>query len=168
MYYYPSSYEDNMFLIGPSTSTDPEDGSWDQIADGAVMYSSETNQNWVQGPVLYIGPWAGGQVRIAFHYTGTEAEKWYVEDLCIGYGDDGEVPDTCDVQAGFDLASPPALPDGWLSVNGASNEDTAHAWRTSYDQYVSSPTSAVIDPSTGGAFSDKYLVSPIISLPGFD
>ncbi len=166
-YWEAAGYEQHDLLIGPDSSGDPEDGSWTVLADGAAMLNTAADNMWARGVVSDISAWSGQDVRIAFHYQGTNADKWYVEDICIGWAAAGEEPTVCDTDAGFDNTSPPALPAAWSSEDGSSplNFDYLNNWRTSTDQFISSPTSAVIDNSMMAVFSNKYLVSSVITLP---
>ena len=165
MYWEAAGYEQHDLLIGPDTSADPEDGSWTVLADGAAMLNAAADDAWARGAVIDISAWSGQDVRIAFHYQGTNADKWYVEDICIGFAVPGEDPAVCDTEAGFDNTTPTALPAAWSSVDGDPNWDILNNWRTSVDQFISPPTSAVINPSMIAVFSNKYLVSLVITLP---
>ena len=165
MYWEAAGYEQHDLLIGPDTSSDPDDGSWTVLADGAAMLNAAADNAWARGAVIDISAWSGQDVRIAFHYQGTNADKWYVEDICIGFAPPGEEPTVCDTEAGFDNTTPPALPPAWSSEDGNGNFDILNNWRTSTDQFISSPTSAVIDNSLPLTFSNKYLVSLVITLP---
>jgi EGF domain-containing protein len=158
--WYSQDYEEHNILVGPASSTNPEDGYWTVIADGNDLVI--TSSDFVQGPLLDLSSWSGQDIRVAFYYTGDNADKWYIEDVCIGYSDLSTVPSSCPVFSdGFDSSTYPDLPSDWLAVSGVSDGDTDD-WRTSSSEYVSSPTSATID---FGNNQDDYLVSPSITLP---
>ena len=165
-YWYGADYEEHRILIGPSTSTDPEDGTWTELADGTDLDTWTADYTWEQGLVLDIDAMSGQSVRIAFHYLGTTADKWYLEDICIGWSDDGiDPPSACEWDHGFDNGTVPTLPSDWTSVSGATDTYSS-IWRTSTDQWISWPTSALIDRTPNSStVQDEYLVSDPITLP---
>ena len=164
-FWYGAAYDEHRILIGPSSSVDPEDGSWTELADGTDLDTWVANYVWQQGLLLDISANSGQSVRIAFHYVGAYANKWYLEDICIGWGDDIDPPATCEWDHGFDNGTVPTLPSDWTSVSGATDAYSSE-WRTSTDQYISSPTSALIDRSNNSStVQDEYLISDPITLP---
>jgi hypothetical protein len=126
--------------------------------------SAETFNVWFQGFTIPLTGLASGDTfRVAFLYTGENAEKWYVEDLCITT--DPLVSDpVCLWSYGFDDCSSlgTLTGTGWTNVAGSATVSTT-AWRTSYDTYVTYPTSATIDYS--GSYNEEYLVSADITIP---
>jgi hypothetical protein len=153
-------------LIGPSSSTDPEDPSWTVLADFDDMVNEIAWAVWYQGFVADISDWAEESVRIAFHLYGLDGTAWYVDDVCIAPVMSEAYPPDCSWQAGFDDVVAPGLPLGWIAVPGSEHEVTAGNWVTTDEEFHSAANSAclIMEPEV----HDHYLVSPPIGLPEVD
>jgi hypothetical protein len=106
----------------------------------------------------------GDTFRVAFRYAGDDADKWYLEDLCITTDLTGSDP-TCVWSYGFDDCTTlgTLAGTGWTQVAGAGDA-SAETWRTSYDTYVSPLTSATIDDDPYN-YINNYLISEDITIP---
>ncbi|MDD5305734.1 MAG: choice-of-anchor J domain-containing protein [Deltaproteobacteria bacterium] len=157
-------YVGHNVAIGPSTSTDPEDGSWTTLASSAAMKNASANAVWAQGYVVDLSAYSGQTRRLAFYYYGTNADVWYVDDVCIAETTSTSWPAACALEQTFDGVTPPALPSGWLSVAGGSNVSATSTWGTTVSKYSSSPNSAYINYDATNMVA-RYLVSNAIALP---
>jgi hypothetical protein len=159
---YLTLYEGHELLVGPSGSADPDDGAWTVVAAADVM-EPEDSGAWVLGRAVSLSAFAGGEVRVAFRFTGDIADNWWIDDVCVASTPDlSAYPSSCDLfSESFDGATEPELPEGWTSVPGPDSTSST-AWSTASDQASTAPNSAVIPGDSG---VDAFLVSPPFSLP---
>jgi hypothetical protein len=159
---YLTLYEGHALLVGPSSSADPDDGSWTLVAAADVM-EPEDSGAWLLGHAVSLSSFAGGEVRVAFRFTGDIADNWWIDDICVASTADlSAYPSSCDLLSeSFDGATEPDLPEGWTSVPGPDST-SATAWSTASDQASTAPNSAYIPGDSG---VDAFLVSPPFTLP---
>ncbi len=160
-----TNYDAHEVLIGPGSSTNPLNPAWTVLGDATAMYNPASDAVWTHGLAFDIGAWSGQQVRFSFHYRAANSGNWRIDDLCVAADAPLEFqPSSCAWLETFDGVTQPALPAGWFTVTGPLNTST-YNWTTSDFYWVSSPNALASGYTTDTAVHDRYVVSPIITLP---
>jgi hypothetical protein len=130
-------------LIGPSTSNNPEDGSWVVLRNEEQMRNKDANQAWAAvgldaGPVVKANAWTS--FRLAFHYDGTSADNWWIDDVCVG-----TAIDPCGYfEQAFSAVQAGALPYEWRQIKGLDNVSLSDAWQVDYKTGTSDRAVAIM------------------------
>jgi hypothetical protein len=112
-------------LVGPDDGSSPYGGTWVVVLDDAAMEAEAANATWTQtsidlGPTLASKGWTS--FRVGFAYLGTNADSWYLDDVCIGaVVDPADLASCTRLAESFDALVVGDLPTGWESVAGPTN-----------------------------------------------
>jgi hypothetical protein len=164
-----SDYAGHQILIGPASSTNPEDGQWAVVANSSLLKPTAGNENtWVNKGAFDLTTFMGTKKRLAFRYTGLDADNWRVDDVCVVKTAGSSMPANpqtdCDVFVqGFEGTSGTALPPLWSDFAGMGNQSAAGWGTTNAVSFPPSARSVSITYSTG-QFKNHYLVTEPLSM----
>ena len=164
-------YIDHRVLVGPPTSSNPEDGSWTVLASGDAMRNGAANGHWGFGLPIDLSDWFDQEVRLAFHYTGQHSDyRWMLDDICVGRGDSADYPEACNTSPfffeNFDSSPAPSLPAGWSTAAASTHEGSAKDWQIFYraDDNLSPYNRVRILNDGDTSRISRYLLTPPIDL----
>lgn len=157
-------YRSHRVLVGPASSTDPEDGSWEVAADEFDMLNYTASALWAPGFAVDLRDFSGQEIRVAFHYSGHMGDDWVIDDICVAGDDRPTVPSDCLWSESFDTSDGTVWPNGWMAVAGEDNWEESNDWKVDPFFKKSSPYAASISYSYM-SFPERYLVSGPIVLP---
>jgi len=154
-------YSSHRLLAGRATSQSPEDGSWILIANGSTMKNSAANDSWSTVSIeatTQISALGQGSIRLAFHYQGTSADDWWLDDICVGKSES-----SCELFGPEDFSGTFAgnLPSGWFDVEGIDDESSSHDWSVDLPTFDSQRAVGI---TFDNAQVSRYLTTPPILL----
>jgi hypothetical protein len=83
------------------------------------------------GPDVSAAGWT--RFRVAFRYDASNADNWYIDDVCVASVANPALVADCDLSyQNFETASYPRLPSGWSTIRGAHHQGLWHWESTSW------------------------------------